>query len=180
MSYYENLVLQAQMNYSRYRSVYASGKTAVKLSRREALPYEEQIHEFIRQVKDADCIVVGGASGLSAAGGGDFYYDDTPSFRKYFGKYAEKYGFKGAFDGMYSGFDTREEHWGYIATFLNTTLHAPVRAPYLDLDEILKGKDFHILTTNQDTQFIKLYPEEQVSEIHGDHRFFKCSKCCND
>ena len=49
MSYYENLVLQTQMNYSRYHSLYASGKTAVKLSRREALPYEEQIHEFIRQ-----------------------------------------------------------------------------------------------------------------------------------
>lgn len=90
MSYYENLVLQTQMNYSRYHSLYASGKTAVKLSRREALPYEEQIHEFIRRIKEADCIVVGGASGLSAAGGGDFYYGDTPSFRKYFGKYAEK------------------------------------------------------------------------------------------
>ena len=123
---------------------------------------------------------MGGASGLSATGGGDFYYADTPSFRKHFGKYAEKYGFKGAFDGMYSGFDTREEHWGFIATFLNTTLNAPVREPYLDLDEILKGKDFHILTTNQDTQFIKIYKEEQVSEIQGDHRFFQCSDCCHD
>lgn len=81
---------------------------------------------------------------------------------------------------MYSGFDTREEHWRDIATFLNTTLNAPVREPYLDLDEILKSKDFHILTTNQDTQFIKIYKEEQVSEIQGDHRFFQCSDCCHD
>ena len=179
MSFYENLVLQTQMNYSRHRSVYASGKTPVKLSGRERLPYEEQIEEFVSRIMDAECIVVGGASGLSAAGGGDFYYEDTPSFRKYFGKYAEKYGFHGAFDGMYSGFDTREEHWGYIATFLHTTLNSLVREPYLDLDEILKGKDFHILTTNQDTQFIKLYDEELVSEIQGDHRFFQCSKCCH-
>ena len=28
-----------------------------------------------------------------------------------------------------------------------------------------------ILTTNQDTQFVKLYPEEKVAEIQGDHRF---------
>ena len=180
MSFYEDLVMQSQMNYSKYYGVYKSGKTPIKLSQREHLPYQEQVQMFSEKVSEADCIVVGGASGLSAAGGGDFYYADTPSFRKYFGKYAEKYGFKGAFDGMYSGFDTREEHWGYISTFLHTTLNAPVREPYLNLDEILEGKDFHILTTNQDTQFIKIYKEEQVSEIQGDHRFFQCSECCHD
>lgn len=180
MSFYEDLVLQTQMVYSRYRDVYASGKTPVRLSQRKPLPYSEQIDLAAERIKGAECIVVGGASGLSAAGGGDFYYADTPSFRRHFGKYADKYGFKGAFEGMYSGFDTREEHWGYIATFLDTTLNAPVRRPYLDLDQILKGKDHHILTTNQDTQFIKLYQEEQVSEIQGDHRFFQCSRCCHD
>ena len=29
-----------------------------------------------------------------------------------------------------------------------------------DLDALLKGKDFFILTTNQDTQFVKLYPDK--------------------
>ncbi len=144
------------------------------------LPYEEQIQEFVRRVQEAECIVVGGASGLSAAGGGDFYYSDTPSFRKHFGKFVDKYGFKGAFSGMMHRFSTRNEHWGYVATFLNTTQNAPIREPYLDLDRILQGKDFHILTTNQDTQFVKIYPEEKVSEIQGDHRFFQCSQCCQD
>lgn len=129
MSFYEDLVLQTQMGYSRNRSVYASGKTPVKLSQRTPLSYSEQIDRCVRRIQQAECIVVGGASGLSAAGGGDFYYGDTPSFRRHFGKYADKYGFKGAFDGMYSRFDTREEHWGYIATFLDTTLNAPVRGP---------------------------------------------------
>ena len=36
------------------------------------------------------------------------------------------------------------------------------------------------LTTNQDTQFVKLYPEEKVAEIQGDHRFFQCAACCTD
>ena len=130
MSFYEDLVMQSQMNYSKYYGVYKSGKTPIKLSQRKHLPYQEQVQVFSEKVSEADCILVGGASGLSAAGGGDFYYADTSSFRKHFGKYAEKYGFKGAFDGMYSGFDTREEHWGFIATFLNTTLNAPVRKPY--------------------------------------------------
>ena len=180
MSCYENLVMKTQMNYSGHYSTYASGGTAVVLSKQKPLPYEEQIQEFVRRVQEAECIIVGGASGLSAAGGGDFYYGDSPSFRKHFGKFADKYGFKGAFSGMMHRFSTRHEHWGYVATFLNTTQNAPIREPYLDLDRILQGKDFHILTTNQDTQFVKIYPEEKVSEIQGDHRFFQCSRCCQD
>lgn len=87
---------------------------------------------------------------------------------------------KAPFSGMMHRFSTRNEHWGYVATFLNTTQNAPIREPYLNLDRILQGKDFHILTTNQDTQFVKIYPEEKVSEIQGDHRFFQCSQCCQD
>lgn len=37
-----------------------------------------------------------------------------------------------------------------------------------------------MLTTNQDTQFVKLYPEDKVAEIQGDHRFFQCAACCTD
>ena len=180
MSFYENLVMQTQMNYSRYYGVYAAGKTPYELTDKKALPYEKQIEALLQELEEADCVVVGGASGLSAAGGGDFYYGNTPSFQKYFGKFAEKYGFEGAFAGMQYPFAAREERWGYIAAFLNTTQKAPVREPYLDLDRLLQGKDFHILTTNQDTQFVKLYPEEKVSEIQGDHRFFQCSRCCED
>ena len=180
MSFYENLVMQTQINYSRYYNLYKMGKTPYTLTNQTPLPYEMQIIRLAEEIKDAQCIVVGGASGLSAAGGGDFYYEDTPSFRKYFGKFAKKYGFRGAFSGMQYPFETKEEFWGYVATFLYTTQNAPIRKPYLDLDQILKGKNFHILTTNQDTQFVKLYPANQVSEIQGDHRFFQCSRCCQD
>ena len=137
MSMYENLVMQTQRNYSRYYGTYAAGKTPVRLSDRKPLPYEKQIEKLIEKIKEADCIVVGGASGLSAAGGGDFYYEDTPSFRRYFGKFAEKYGFKGAFAGMGHPYKTRGEFWAYLATFLHTTQTAPIREPYLDLDAIL-------------------------------------------
>ena len=180
MSFYENLVMKTQMTYSRYYSMYMSGKVPYKMSGKE-LPYEEEIKIFADRVKQAECIIVGGASGLSAAGGGDFYYEDTESYRRYFKPFAEKYHFKGAFQGMQYPFTTRNEYWGYLTCFLHATQTAPVREPYMDLDMILKGKDFHILTTNQDTQFVKVYPEEQVSEIQGDHRFFQCTKpCCDD
>ena len=180
MTFYENLVMQTQMNYSRYYGLYAEGKTPYSLSEKPELPYEEQIERLVGEIKEAECILVGGASGLSAAGGGDFYYEDNASYRKYFGKYAEKYHFKGAFDGMMRQWDSREEFWGYLATFLHTTQTAGVREPYRDLDRLLQGKDFFVITTNQDTQFAKIYPETQVAQIQGDHRFFQCAGCCTD
>ena len=181
MSFYEDLVIETQRrNYSRYYSVYARGGTPFQLTEKASLPYDAQITAFAEAVRQADSILVGGASGLSAAGGGDFYYSDTSSFRRHFGKFAEKYHFQGAFNGMRAPFESREEFWGYLATFLHTTQTAPLRQPYKDLDRILTGKTFHILTTNQDTQFVKLYPEAKVSEIQGDHRFFQCSRCCTD
>lgn len=180
MSFYDDLVMPAQMNYQRYYSVYTAGLTPYTLAGKTTLPYEQQITRLVREIQAADCVLVGGASGLSAAGGGDFYYADNASFRKYFGKFAEKYHFKGAFDGMFRQWDDRTAFWGYLATFLHTTQTAPVREPYLDLDALLKDKDFFILTTNQDTQFVKLYPEEKVAEIQGDHRFFQCAACCTD
>ncbi len=180
MTFYENLVLETQMNYSKYYSMYATGQTPYVLSDKKPLDYRKQIEEFVKKVEEAECIVVGGASGLSSAGGGDFYYDDTPSYRKYFGKFAEKYGFKGAFAGMMHRFETREEYWGYLATFLYTTQNADVRKTYLDLDKIISGKDFHIVTTNQDSQFNKIYKEDKVSEIQGNQRFFQCYRCCTD
>ena len=109
MTQYEKIVVRTQDNYVRYHEVYAAGGTPYQLSEKAAAPYAEQIARLVRSVEDADCVLVGGASGLSAAGGGDFYYTDTPSFRKYFGKFAEKYHFKGAFAGMHSPFRGPEE-----------------------------------------------------------------------
>ena len=124
--------------------------------------------------------MVRGASGLSAAGGGDFYYEDNATYRRHFGKFAERYGFRGAFRRVVLPLAHAEARWGYLATFLDTTLNASLREPYKDLDAILAEKNFFVLTTNQDIQFVKIYPWEKVAEIQGDHRFFQCSRCCTD
>ena len=109
MNFYDDLVMQTQMNYSKYYHIYASGSTPYQLTDKKPLLYSEQIDRLVREIKEADCVVVGGASGLSAAGGGDFYYEDNDSYRKYFRPFAEKYHFKGAFAGMMHPWKTREE-----------------------------------------------------------------------
>lgn len=179
-NFYEKLVMQTQVNYQNYFNVYAQGGTPIRLSEKKPLSYEQQITVMADKIKAADHIVVGGASGLSAAGGGDFYYENNDSFKKYFGKFLAKYDLHGAFSGMRYPWKSREEYWGYLATFLHTTLNADIRQPYQDLQAILKDKDYFVLTTNQDTQAIKAFPEDKVAEIQGDHRYFQCSNQCED
>ena len=87
MHFYEELVMQTQRVYSQYPGIYAAGGTPYVRTDKPPLPYPEQIARLVREIREADCVVVGGASGLSAAGGGDFYYADNASYRKYFGKY---------------------------------------------------------------------------------------------
>ncbi len=72
MTQYEKIVIRTQENYVRYHEVYAAGGTPYQLSEKAAAPYAEQIARLVRSVEDADCVLVGGASGLSAAGGGGF------------------------------------------------------------------------------------------------------------
>ena len=180
MTPYERLVVELTNQSFAYQAAYQAGVTPYVLSTREPLPYREQIAAFARMVRDVDCVLVGGASGLSAAGGGNFYYEDNATYRKHFGKFAERYGFEGAFEGSFYCWPSAESRWGYLATFLDTTLNAPLRKPYRDLDAVLGEKDFFVLTTNQDTQFVKIYPWDKVAEIQGDHRFFQCARCCTD
>ena len=95
MTPYEMIVMEMTQRSFSYQAVYRQGGTPYKMTEREHPPYEEQVKGFARMVDEADCVLVGGASGLSAAGGGDFYYEDNASYREHFGKFAERYGFKG-------------------------------------------------------------------------------------
>ena len=157
MNFYDDLVMQTQMNYSRHYPIYASGSTPYQLTDKKPLPYSEQINRLVQEVKEADCVVVGGASGLSAAGGGDFYYEDNDSYRKYFRPFAEKYHFKGAFAGMMHpwvhSFPTRR------SSDLSGTLEEPVisldfrhlllRVEFDKLGILVGGEDEKVLTFQQ-------------------------------
>ena len=142
--------------------------------------YEEQLNLLIEHIKEAGAIVVGAASGMSAAAGYRHYYERDKDFLKYLGDFEKKYGFHNSFDGFYYRYRTSEERWAFIARNLCMILDAKIGQPYYDLFEILKDKNYYILTTNQDTQFNRVFPEEKISAIQGDWRYFQCSRRCHD
>ena len=57
MNFYDDLVMQTQMNYSKYYHIYASGSTPYQLTDKKPLPYSEQIDRLVQEIKEADCVV---------------------------------------------------------------------------------------------------------------------------
>lgn len=47
---------------------------------------------LLEKIREADAVLVGAASGLSAADGRRFWYEDDEEFRKVFGPFRDKYG----------------------------------------------------------------------------------------
>lgn len=54
---------------------------------------EDTIELLKKKIDEADAIVVGGASGMSAASGFVFYYQNDAVFRQIAGSLEKKYGF---------------------------------------------------------------------------------------
>ena len=141
--------------------------------------YQDHIETLLQKIEEAEAIVVGGAAGMSEAGGYSAYQTDE-NFLKYFGEFADKYGIKNIFDGFYYPFPSREERWAFLATDIKFVYDAEAGRPYLDLVQLLQSKNYFIVTTNQDAQFSKSFPDDKVSPIQGDMRYFQCGSRCHD
>ena len=141
--------------------------------------YQDYILTLLQKIEEAEAIIVGGAAGMSAAAGLNWYEADE-TFQQYFGEFADKYGIDSIFYGFYHPFEAKEERWAYIATLIKYVYETEAGQTYLDLKELLQEKDYFVLTTNQDAQFSKVFPQENVAAIQGDWRYFQCSRRCHD
>ncbi|WP_277587067.1 Sir2 family NAD-dependent protein deacetylase [Psychrobacillus antarcticus] len=141
--------------------------------------YQDHIETLLQKIEEADAIVVGGAAGMSAAAGYNWYKTDE-AFLRHFGKFAEKYNIESIFYGFYYNFSTREERWAYIASLIKFVNDSKAGHTYLDLLQLIQEKDYFIVTTNQDTQFSKAFSDKKVSTFQGDWRYFQCSGPCHD
>jgi len=142
--------------------------------------HEETMEILLEKIEEANAILVGAAAGMSAACGYNFFYQNDSYFQKYLGEFHKKYGYVGAFNGFYYRYPSSEERWAFIARMSYMEYECETGRPYYDLMELLEGKTYHIMTTNQDFQFTRVVPEEKLSAIQGDSRYFQCSHRCHD
>ena len=126
---------------------------------------------------EADTIIIGAGAGLSTSAGFSYAGD---RFEKYFYDFASKYGFSDMYSGGFYPYKTLEEHWAYWSRYIYINRYLDASKPvYTDLFELVKNKDYFVLTTNVDHCFQKAgFDKKRLFYTQGDYGLFQCSKPC--
>lgn len=140
--------------------------------------YPVQAGRLKEALQSADAVVIGAGAGLSTAAG--FLYGGE-RFRKYFSDFEEKYSFHDMYSGGFHRYDTPEEQWAYWSRniYINRYMDAP-KPVYNKLYELVKDKDYFVLTTNVDHCFQKAgFDKNRLFYTQGDYGLFQCSDPCH-
>ncbi|WP_308693428.1 Sir2 silent information regulator family NAD-dependent deacetylase [uncultured Treponema sp.] len=138
----------------------------------------EEITKFHEILDSAECVVVGAGAGLSASAG--FSYSGG-RFRKYFSDFEAKYHFHDMYSGGFADFPSLEENWAYWSRFIyiNRYLDAPLPV-YEKLLELVRAKDYFVITTNVDHCFQKAgFDKKRLFYTQGDYGLFQCCVPCH-
>ena len=151
--------------------------TKIWLSRPEG-SREAQMEKLREALDRADSVVIGAGSGLSTASG--FTYSGE-RFDRWFSDFSAKYGFTDMYTGGFNTFDSTEEFWGFWSRFIFVNRYLdPPKDTYQNLLELVKGKEFFVITTNVDHCFQKAgFPKDRLFYTQGDYGLLQCSKPCH-
>lgn len=137
----------------------------------------QQIERLKAALEGAEAVVIGAGSGLSIAAG--FVYTGE-RFDRYFSDFAAKYGFQDMYSGGFYPYSTLEEYWAYWSRYITVNRYMdPPRPVYQNLLELVKDKDYFVLTTNVDHCFQKAgFDKKRLFYTQGDYGLFQCSGPC--
>lgn len=141
--------------------------------------YLEQTKRLKQEIETADAIVIGAGAGMSASAGMSY---SGERFEKYFSDFHKKYGITDMYAGGFYPYDTLEEYWAWWSRhiFINR-YDAGVGTPYANLLELVKDKDYFVLTTNVDHQFqLAGFDKKRLFYTQGDYGLWQCSKACHN
>lgn len=111
------------------------------------------IRRLKEELEGADAVVIGAGAGLSTSAG--FTYAGE-RFRQYFSDFEDKYGFHDMYTGGFYPYGTLEEHWAYWSRYIKVNRYMDAPKPvYQRLFELVRDKDYFVVTTNVDHCFQK-------------------------
>ncbi len=144
-------------------------------------PYEVKIQKAKDLIKHADAVIIGAGAGASAAAG--ICYSGK-RFTDHFSEFIEKYGRQYMTDMYAAGFypfPTEEAKWGYWSKHALVNRFIPPALPmYLELFDIVKEKEYFVLTTNVDHQFWKSgFASDRIFATQGDYGKIQCERGCH-
>ncbi|MCQ2452618.1 MAG: hypothetical protein MJ075_05735 [Oscillospiraceae bacterium] len=135
--------------------------------------------ELSRRLQEADKILIGAGAGLSAAAG--LSYLDRDAFRTHFPEMAALgYHFQYELVGMSDSDWTRGRKWAYWSTHIHYVRRVfPQASLYSRLLNLVQDKDFFVVTSNADRQFMRAgFPFERLFEYQGHYDNMGCSEHC--
>ena len=133
---------------------------------------QENLDWLKKEIETADAIVIGAGAGLSAAAG--FTYSGE-RFENYFFDFATKFGIQDMYSGGFYPFPDNETRWAWWARhiYFNRYVEAP-KPVYRDLYELVKDKDYFVITTNVDHQFQTAgFDKKRLFYTQGDYGLFQ-------
>lgn len=139
----------------------------------------DKVKRLKELLQKADTIIIGAGAGLSASAG--FTYSGQ-RFEDNFSDFIKKYGFKDMYSGGFYPFGSLEEHWSYWSRYVFINRYADSdNGTYRRLFELVKDKDYFVLTTNVDHQFQKAgFDRHRLFYTQGDYGLFQCSEPCHN
>ena len=147
------------------------------LTKKSTETYSERISRLRQALAEADAVVIGAGAGLSTSAG--LIYSGE-RFQKNFGDFIQKYGIQDMYSGGFYPFETLEEHWAWWSRHIMVNRYDKAPKPvYEELFELVKDKDYFVLTTNVDHQFqLAGFDKKRLFYTQGDYGLWQCSKPC--
>lgn len=143
-----------------------------------SVAYTEAIRLLKREIETSDALLVGAGAGMSAAAGMAY---DGERFEKNFADFHKKYGITDMYSGGFYRYEMPEEYWAWWSRhILLNRYEAGVGKTYSDLFELLRDKDYFVLTTNVDHQFqLAGFDKKRLFYTQGDYGLWQCSEPCH-
>lgn len=144
----------------------------------DASELEAAAAQIARWLDEADRVVIGAGSGLSAAAGFDF--GDQADFAVRFPALIKR-GLKAAYEMIGYSDLPESAFWGFWAVHVTQMRFEDGRNPvYESLFRLVRGKDTFVLTSNVDALFVRNgFDPDRVWSIQGDYALMQCLRPCS-
>ncbi len=149
------------------------GSLDTRLSR-GAGTIDDNIKLLKEKIDSADAIVVGAGAGLSTSAGLTY---SGERFMSYFSDFHREYGITDMYSGGFFPFPDERIKWAWWSRHIYFNRYVdPPRPVYNDLLDMLKDKDYFIVTTNVDHQFQRAgFDKKRLFYTQGDYGLFQSS-----
>lgn len=140
--------------------------------------FSVEINKLNSALCEADAVLIGAGAGLSTAAG---YTYSGERFHENFGDFEAKYKFEDMYTGGFYPFESPEEFWAYWSRYILLNRYCDTLNPvYENLYEIVKDKNYFVLTTNVDHCFQKSgFDKNRLFYTQGDYGLLQCSVPCH-